>query len=183
MSTNYSKIYIKIENKEVTIAGSEDFVSEQFQQIFGKEKPVAKPKSTKSNTNNKKQPNQKSSSQSTTSLDTVSYRKFLNQLGTDFNNWLNRLSKFASSRDKILATAYYNQLRRDNQKFYIKDINTAFKKYDINISRVSNFIDTFEIQNFIYKIDPSKKAYKFTEEGIKYVNNLYASKIRTISAT
>ena len=177
MHDQYSKIYIKIGDKEVTIEGGENFVFQQFQQIFGKEKPV---KEKKSNASNKTHSVKQSSSQLAPSLETTNYKKFLNQLGTDFKNWLAGLSEYVSSRDKILAAAYYNQLMRNNQKFYVKDINNLFKKYEIKISRVSNFIYTFEIQKLIYKIDKSKKAYKFTNEGIEYVNNLYASKVRTI---
>jgi len=177
MNANYSKVYIKLGATAITIEGDEAFVSKQFREIFGGEKSV---KESDSNDENKAQPVNKPSPQLTISLDRISYKRFINQLGADFENWLSGLSKYVSSRDKILAAAYYSQLMRNNQKFYVKDINNLFKKYEIKILSVSNFIDTFEIQKLIYKIDKSKKAYKFTNEGIEYVNNLYASKVRTI---
>ena len=121
MSANHSKVYVKFGVKEITIEGDEDFVSRQFQQVFGEEKSVKK---SDSNSDNKTQNVQKPSFQLASSLDTLSYKRFLNRLGTDFKNWLARLSKFASSRDKILAAAYYSQLMRSNQKFYINDIST-----------------------------------------------------------
>jgi len=180
MSANHSKVYVKFGVKEITIEGDEGFVSRQFQQIFGEGKSVKEPDS---NADNKADPVHKPSPQITSSLDTISYKRFLNRLGTDFENWLARLSKFASNRDKILAAAYYSQLIRSNQKFYIEDISTILKKHGIEIRKISNYIDTFEAQQFIYKISDSKKinkSYKFTNGGIRYINNLYAAQIRTI---
>jgi predicted ATPase len=182
MSANHSKVYVKFGVKEITIEGDEDFVSRQFQQIFGEEKSV---KESDSNADNEAQPVQESYFQLSSSLDTISYKRFLNRLGNDFKNWLARLSKFASNRDKILAAAYYSQLMRSNQKFYIEDISTILKKHGMEIRRLSDFIDTFEAQQFIYKISDSKKiskSYKFTNGGLRYINNLYAAQIRTIVA-
>jgi hypothetical protein len=180
MSGNHSKVYVKFRAQEITIEGDEDFVSRQFQQIFGEEKSVKEPDARP---DNKEQPDQKPSFQLTSSLDTISYKRFLNRLGPDFENWLAQLSKFASNRDKILAAAYYSQLMRSNQQFYINDISTILKKHGKEIRRISDFIDTFEAQQFIYKITDSNKiskSYKFTNGGIRYINNLYAAQIRTI---
>jgi len=180
MSANYSKIYVKFEAKEITVEGDKDFVSKQFQEIFGGEKSVEK---SDSNTENKSQPVHKPAPQLTSSLDTISYKKFLSRLGPDFKNWLARLSKYASNRDKILAAAYYSQLMRSNRKFYIKDVSTILEKHGIEIGSIYNYIDTFEVQRFIYKISDTNenyKSYKFTNGGIRYINNLYASKVVTI---
>ena len=180
MSANNSKIYLKFGAIAITIEGDEGFVSKRFQEIFGGEKSIEK---SDSNAENKSQPAHKPASQRTPSLDKISYKIFLSRVGTDFKNWLARLSKYASNRDKILAAAYYSQLMRSNRKFYIKDVSTILEKHGIEIRGISNFIDTFEVQEFIYKIPGTREnytSYKFTNGGIRYINNLYTSKVRTI---
>lgn len=179
MRTNYSKIYLKFGAIAITIEGDEDFVLKRFQEIFGGGKSIVK--RSDSNADNESLTSQGQAPQITPSFDTISYNKFLNRYGTDFKNWLARLSKYSSNRDKVLAAAYYSQLMRSNREFYIKDIATILEKHGIEIRRLYNFIDTFEIQRFIYKASdfPKYQSYKFTDEGIRYVNNLYAAKVLT----
>jgi len=178
MSTNYSKIYVKFGAIAITIEGDEDFVSKRFQEIFGGE--TSSVKKSDSNADNDI-PSRKPAPQITPSLATINYNKFMNRYGTDFKNWLARLSKYASNRDKILAAAYYSQLMRSNRKFHIDDISTVMEKHGIEIRRISNFIDTFKIQGFIDEAPgfQKKQSYRFTYKGIRYVNNLYAAKVLT----
>src|SRR6056297_3713416 len=172
MSANNSKIYLKFGAIAITIEGDEGFVSKRFQEIFGGEKSIEK---SDSNAENKSQPAHKPASQRTPSLDKISYKIFLNRYGTDFKNWLARLSKYASNRDKILSAAYFSQLMCSNRKFDIDDISTVLEKHGIEIRRISNFINTFKSQGFIDKAPgfQKKQSYKFTHKGIRYVNNLY----------
>ena len=179
MSANHSKIHLRFGATDITIEGDEHFVSKRFQEIFGGEQPV---KESDSNIEKEASPVEKSSPQMSSSLDKIVYERFLNRLGTDFKDWLARLSKYASNRDKVLAAAYYSQLMQSNREFYVQDVSTVLEKHRIDIRNISNFIDTYEAQRLIYKSSdfPENPSYKFTDEGIRYISNLYASKIRTV---
>ena len=91
MREDTSKIFLKIGLLRVILI--------LFQGNFRKFLEKKTVKATDSNAGNKEKPVQKPSPQITSSLDTISYKRFINQLGTDFKDWLARLSKFASNRD------------------------------------------------------------------------------------
>jgi hypothetical protein len=207
MSTNYSKIHVKSGKIEITIEGDDNFVSEQYREIFnlpnvpstaqdneslydtGKTEEVPEAQKESSATYKKGEKKAQPSKPKTTktskepapsakSEESRSSKSLYEILGSDFGKWLSYLPKNVETRDKILVAAYYNQIMNPDQKFHLRGIRTIFKEHDISISSLPGFIDTFEIQKIIKKVAASsRKGYQFTEEGKKYVEDLLASQV------
>ena len=200
MSSNYSKVYVKFGSIEITIEGDDNFVSEQFQNIFNlqntdnqenfaeaKQKPLSDQQNLSApsfeneeekDQNKKKKKKQKTKEPVKESTKSSVSDKVLNAMGTNFEKWLANLPSSSETRDKILIAAYYNQAMNSEKKFYMRGIKAIFKEHGITIPNISNFLDTFEIQKIIAKVaDSSRKGYQFTKEGKKYIEDLFAIQI------
>jgi hypothetical protein len=200
MSTNYSKVYLKFGTIEVTIEGDDTFVSEQFRNIFNLhnadaqeylakgayetipeqqqlsapslEKPEDQGKEAKT-----KQPLKEPVKETISAKSSVS-QQILNSLGTNFADWLANLPNSSETRDKILIAAYYNQTMNAGKKFHMRGINAILNEHGVSVSKISNFLDTFEIQKIIAKVsDSSRKGYQFTKEGEKYIQKIFATQL------
>ncbi len=209
MSTNYSRTYMKFGTIEITIEGDSEFVSNQFREIFHlqpnqspsedvqedfvqrdrtdntDQQKLSRPSSEKKEKQDqkKKAKTTKSSEKATktSQSDTpAGPNKVLNVLGSDFGQWLAYLPNTAELRDKILIAAYFKQKTNSDHKFYIRGIRALLKEYEISVSSLSNFLDTFEIQKIISKVaETSRRGYQFSKEGEKYIEDLLASQINT----
>ncbi|MFP4621689.1 MAG: hypothetical protein ACLFM7_10280 [Bacteroidales bacterium] len=202
MSDNYSRIYVKYGKVEITIEGNGEFASEAFREIFNlqneenpsvdtqelsadkqelsadKQEPSVQEQYAKPPKPQKSSPpsveKKEDKSQKVKSTKSAESKDILNALGTDFKNWLNSLPQTSETRDKILAAACYNQLTSSDQKFYTQRVRNILENQGIEIPHIANFLDTMEIQKLIYKVsDTRRKGYKLTQEGEKYVKNLF----------
>jgi outer membrane biosynthesis protein TonB len=187
MSNNYSRISIKVGTIEITIEGNNEFVSEQYRQIFNlpkkqntttviPEKP-AEEKSSEPADSSKSPPQaaekkekekqtqkpktkksvNKSAKPKRSKKPAPQSNKALNTLGSDFKKWLAKLPDSVETRDKILAAAYFNQTTNSDNKFYMRGIRAILKEHNITVSNISNFLDTFEIQKIIAKVSDSSR--------------------------
>lgn len=130
-------------------------------------------KTRKTQKTQKKIKSSKKSTKSTQSPKPKQVNTILNTLGSSFGEWLANLPNKTETRDKILAAAYFNQKTHSENKFYMRGIKSTLTEHGFSVSNIPSFLDTFEIQKIITKVsDSSRKGYRFTQEGEKYMMDL-----------
>lgn len=172
MNENISKIWIKIEEIEITIEGNSDFVSKQYREIFGeKTSPQNKtthPKSKQKGTTSKAKSLKSSGTKKKKTA--TSNKPISNQ--ENYSNVLNKLT----NRDKVLLTAYYVTFNKKDNVFSIRELIHTFSKKGIEILNVAKVIKETAFEEKIIKpiLDNGRKYYYFTKQGKEYMKELLA---------
>ncbi|MGM0530715.1 MAG: hypothetical protein ACQER7_05130 [Bacteroidota bacterium] len=189
MSDNSSKIHLKIGDIEISIEGTPEFVSKQYQQMekelnlgrkitdsvgettpAGQEKEPSEaekaPKSTKTSGAPK---TQKAPAKASTKA----------AAKEGFDKWLKKLPKGLKNRDKALIAGYFNQLNSRDNVFRVRDMNNTLKENGIKITNPSSLIkNVAKSEKIVKQVSRVGRQvyYQFTREGEKYMNDLLSAK-------
>jgi len=171
MNENISKIWIKIEEIEITIEGNSDFISKQYQEIFVEKTPELSETHPKS-----KQKGITSKAKSLKSSGTKKKKDTTNEpQKTENKNYSNLLNKLPN-KDKVLLVAYYILFSKKGDSFSIREIKNFLNEKGLEIPNPSGFIKDIASRGKIirqYSKD-GHKYYRFTGEGEVYMKDLLA---------
>lgn len=171
MENTTAKINLKIGEIEISIEGSSDFVSEQYDKIEHHIKSYSEistklvssqPKDTIEPDNNKSeviQPN------------TLANLEF----PETFGEWLSVLKKGASETDKALLAGYYNQVNSEGKVFKVRDVNKDLKEHGVNLTNPSNLIkNATKGKKYVFQHskDGKQTNYRFSRDGEDYMKGL-----------
>lgn len=178
MSDNSSKIHLKIGEIEISIEGTPEFVTKQYQQMeqelnLGR-KITDSVQETTGVDQKAEQPETKQAPKSTRAKTTKkASSKTLEKEG--FEEWLKKLPKGLKNRDKALIAGYYNQLLSKDNVFRVRDMNNTLKENGIKITNPSSLIkNVAKSEKIIKQVSRVGRQvyYQFTKEGEKYMNDL-----------
>ncbi len=150
MSENTAKINLKIGQIEISIEGTSDFVSKQYDKVEAHLKTYSE-MSTKIEVaapppDDVKSPENNNSNQT----------PVVNNLPDTFGEWLNIIPKETSDTDKAILAGYYQQITSPNKFFRVRDVTKLLKEHSIKLSNPSQFIKT--------SVD-SKKLFQHSKTG------------------
>jgi hypothetical protein len=179
MSDNNSKIHLKIGEIEISIEGTPDFVTRQYQDMEKELKLKDKLNESLGAVAEQKEEDT-SAKKAPRATKTPGTRKTATgKAGTeDFGEWLKRLPKGLKNRDKALIAGYFNQLNSGNNVFRVRDMNNTLKRHDIKITNPSSLIkNVAKSQKIIKQVSREGRQvyYQFTKEGEKYMNDLLSA--------
>jgi len=169
---NGSKIHLKVGEIEISIEGTPDFVTKQYQIMEKKLNLSEKLTSVLSVTPEKKEIK---SGRKKTSKKATTRKEGEKQSSGDFKEWLKNLPKDLKNKDKALAAGYFNQLNSKNNIFRVRDMNNLLKENGISITNPSSLIkNTARNQKIIRQVSREGRQvyYQFTKEGEKYIKNI-----------
>jgi len=167
-----AKIHLRIGEIEITIEGTSDFVSDQYQEIINgtrakKNETITKISKSRQKTTRRKSPK---SPNTIKKKQPNSNEPPSNQ--ESYNNLLNSLT----NREKVLLTAYYITFNRKDNLFSINELRQVLREKGMEILSAAKIIKDNAFEERIIKpiLDDGKKYYKFTREGTEYMKELLA---------
>jgi hypothetical protein len=171
MDNTSAKINLKIGEIEISIEGSSDFVSEQYDKIENHLKSYSelsekliknKPKKT---IEQEKKVNEESQSENAEN----------SELPETFGEWLSLLKKGTSDTDKALLAGYFNQVKSEGNIFKVREVTADLKEHGVKLANPSNLIkNATKGKKFIFQFskDGKQANYRFSRDGESYMKGL-----------
>ena len=187
-----SKINLKIGEIEVTIEGTADFVSKQYDKVLGNlESYAGIKKSAEKKSQEKEQinlivdeiPEAKSSAEKTPEEKPLvtEVPDANSNLPGSLEEYLSKIPKNSTAKDIAFLAGYFKQISNPDNTFKVRDITRTIKGLGIKLSNPSNLIG-LAAKGGKYIAEVSKEGkqtnYRFTEEGNDYVHRLLTGKIK-----
>lgn len=173
---NLTKVYINIKTGEVSIEGSEDFVSKQMdslEDIISLIQVEPEILLTDTETVDIETDNEKSD---TGIASTIATDKTNGDLVVPnvFGEWLHMFRDDINDQDKALITAYYVQQDSENNDFKTSQINTSLKDHGIKLTNTSTTLKQIAKKKLIFQTRKvGKLSFKrVSAEGVKHLKSL-----------
>jgi len=170
----HTKLYINIKSGEVSIEGSEEFVSKQIENIEDIISLMQLDGS--SNTNTTDEPADESSIDASKETGDNESSNPIGELVVPsvFGEWLHKFKDAINDQDKALITAYYVQQDSDKNDFKTAQINKSLKDHGIKLPNTSTTLKQIENKKLIFQTRKvGKLSYKrVSADGKKHLKSL-----------
>ncbi len=192
-----SKINLKIGEIEVTIEGTADFVSKQYDKVLenlesyaGLKKAVEKkaPQNVQTSPTVEEIPEVKPTA--TEEMPKVKptvaeVNDTSTTLPGSFEEYLSKIPKNSTAKDIAFLAGYFKQISNPDNTFKVRDITRTIKGLGIKLSNPSNMIGlAAKGGKYISEVSKEGKQtnYHFTEEGNEYIHALLNGKTKKTRA-
>ncbi|RMF92977.1 MAG: hypothetical protein D6734_11065 [Candidatus Schekmanbacteria bacterium] len=166
MDNNF-KISVKIGEIEISLEGSEKFVSEHYKTIKDDIESLFELWKTL--------PRLASGVSEKGKEEISGEPKIKNEIPETFGEWLTRIPRDISDTDKALLAGYFHQINSERKVFKVRDVTKTLKDHGIKLSNPSHLIKhAAESKKYIFQ--QSKEGnqinYRFSREGEEYIQSL-----------
>lgn len=173
---SHTKLYINIKTGEISIEGSEDFVSKQMEGLADIVSLIQIEQSTDgSDMGNMGMPEEDLAAEIEAAASVQSTVGNGDLAVPDvFGEWLHMFRDDKNDQDKALITAYYVQQDSESKDFKTSQINKSLKDHGIKLANTSNTLKQIEKKKLIFQTRKvGKLAFKrVSADGVKHLKSL-----------
>lgn len=170
-----TKLYINIKTGEISIEGSENFVSAQMESLEDIVSLIQIETATYSAQSQNGSTDPEDSGEAELEGD-ASVEKPAGALVVPdvFGEWLHMFSDEISAQDKALITACFVQKKSENNDFKTSQINKSLKDHGIKLANATNTLRQIEKKKLIFQTRKvGKLSFKrVSEDGVKHLKSL-----------
>ena len=169
-----TKLYINIKSGEISIEGSEDFVSRQIDNIEDIVSLIQSDLPQNTIPSNGEETVEATDPTVVESTDIISKSNGELTVPDVFGEWLQMFNDDITGQDKALITAYYVQQDSEHKDFKTAQINKSLKDHGIKLANTSSTLKEIESKKLIFQTRKvGKLSFKrVSEGGVKYLKTI-----------